>query len=778
MFSRSNKKQTLGLFALLFLIIYWFSLPEKLFDKPLSTVILDQNDQLLGAHVAADGQWRFPEIDSVPNKFKQCIIRFEDRYFYRHPGVNLQSLARAAWQDIRAGKIVSGGSTIDMQCIRLAYDNPQRTFWQKFKEIILATRLNIRYSKEEILRMYASNAPFGSNVVGLEAASWRFFGRGSKDLSWAESATLAVLPNAPSLIFPGKNEEKLRAKRNRLLNKLLRDQIIDSLTYSLSVAEPLPGKVKALPALAPHLLNRLTKESSGAVFKTHIDKDLQRVAYRQLRQYARRLQANYIFNAAVIVVEIKSGNVIVYLGNTPHTPDGKKHGNYVDVIQARRSSGSILKPFLYAAQLDEGLLLPQMLVPDIPTSISGYKPQNFNHHYSGVVPADKALQQSLNVPAVRELQTYGVQHFKDKLQDLGFTTIDRSADNYGLSLILGGAEVKLWDLAGAYSSMARVLANYYERGYYLSDWHEPLIEGTHQAPQTKGKKLSASAIWFTLEAMKGLQRPQDESGWDLFSSTRQIAWKTGTSHGFRDAWALGLNPRYLVGVWVGNADGEGRAGMTGIATAAPLMFQIFNLLPASAAWFEKPVEEMAQLKICSKSGYRAGPDCPESTVQLMPRKAAQSRLCPYHKLIHLDATGRYRVTSRCEAVSRMQHRKWFVLPPVQAWYYKQRHPDYFPPPPYKSGCAPMSGKVMEMVYPRPGAKIFIPHETGGQRGAVVFEVSHKDAHTKVFWNLDRTYIGFTQGSNRMALSPPKGRHLLSLTDENGASISFYFEVVE
>jgi len=770
-----NKRRVLIAISFILLILYYFALPKPLFQKPASTVILSKEGRLLGARIAKDGQWRFPANNHVPEKFKKSIITFEDQYFYHHPGVNLASLVRAAWQDISAGRIVSGGSTLSMQVIRLSQDHPKRNFYQKIKEIILATRLELGYSKDEILSFYAANAPFGSNVVGLDAASWRFFGRQANELSWAEAATLAVLPNAPSLIYPGKNSEKLRKKRNRLLLKMMDQQIIDTLTYELSIQEPLPGKVKPLPNIAPHLLQELNLKYRGQLQKTTINYELQKSSLGILRNYSKNLYANHIYNAAIIVVEVKTGDVLCYIGNTEKNGDKQNHSNYVDVIQARRSSGSILKPLLYAYMLQEGKMLPKAFVKDIPTEISGYQPENYNRQFAGVVPADEALQRSLNVPAVRELRSYGYPRFYLRLQKLGFTTIDRSADNYGLTLILGGAEVKLWDLAKVYSSMARVLNNYSERGYDLSDWHEPKVIKQKPSEFKQGKLLEASSIWFAFEAMRKLNRPYNELGWQQFSSTRNVAWKTGTSHGFRDAWAVGVDSKYLVAVWVGNADGEGRAGITGLQAAAPLMFQIFDLLP-SVAWFKQPVSEMKKLKLCAKSGYRAGSNCPVVNEEYMPFRGEESPICPYHKLIHLDKTGQYQVNSQCVSVNKMIHQKRFVLPAICAWYYQQLHPEYSPPPPYRSDCDNVSTKSMEMIYPKSGAKIFIPIDHSGLRSEVVFKVAHKQPNIKIYWHLDGKYLGFTKGQHEMGLSPSKGKHILSLIDENGEQVFCKFLV--
>ena len=399
---KNNKKKTIVLFLLL--VAYYFCLPKHLFKDPTATVITSNKNELLGALIADDGQWRFPENDSVPDKFKTCIIAFEDEYFYNHPGFNLISIFKALKENIDSGEIKRGGSTITQQVIRLSRKGKQRTYWEKFKEIILATRLEFRHNKDEILALYASHAPFGGNVVGLDAASWRYFNRNSEDLSWAESATLAVLPNAPSLIYPGKNQTQLLNKRNRLLKKLLENQTIDSLTYNLSISEGLPQKPYPLPQIAPHLMQTIAKNNKGQRIKTSVNKNLQQQTNSIVFNHYNTLKQNEIYNISVLILDVKTRKVLTYVGNAP---TDKNHQNSVDIINKPRSTGSILKPFLYAAMLDAGDILPNTLVADVPTQFGDYSPENFNKEFDGAVPAKRALSRSLNVPAVRMLQDFG-----------------------------------------------------------------------------------------------------------------------------------------------------------------------------------------------------------------------------------------------------------------------------------------------------------------------------------------------------------------------------------
>ncbi|MFA8433141.1 MAG: penicillin-binding protein 1C [Marinifilaceae bacterium] len=772
----------LGLLALLVMVLaFWLCLPSPLFRDPTSTIINSRERKLLGARIASDGQWRFPETEMVPQKFEQALLTFEDQYFYYHPGVNPVALGRAMIQNLKAGHVVSGGSTLSMQLIRISRKGKARNIYQKLVEMVQALRLELGYSKKEILALYASHAPFGGNVVGLEAAAWRFFGRSARVLSWAEAATLAVLPNAPSLIYPGRNNQQLRNKRNRLLDRLEEEGIIDGTTCQLSKLEQVPSRIHSLPSLAPHLLDRVHKEHRGERIQTSVNYGLQQRINNIVQKHQIRLEANQIHNMAVLVLDVETGESRAYVGNTRRRGE-ELHGNQVDVIRALRSTGSVLKPFLFASMLNEGELLPHTLVADIPTQIAGYSPKNFNLSYDGAVPANEALSRSLNVPMVRMLREHGIERFHHLMRKLGMTTLNRPAGHYGLSLILGGAEGKLWDLCGIYAGLARTLNHYnrYDGGYFANDIRKPvyqLIDSVPLGREEPHSLLGAASIYQTFEALLEVNRPDGESGWQSFSSSRPVAWKTGTSFGFRDAWAIGATPDYVVGVWVGNGDGEGRPGLTGVSVAAPVMFDVFDLLPNSP-WFEAPTEEMEQIAVCRESGHRAGRWCETTDTLWVPRSGLDTKVCPYHRLVHLDASKRYRVTSNCEAVSQMVHRGWFVLPPVMEWYYKKRNPLYRPLPPYREDCRGTRGKqVMELIYPRENNRVFVPMQLDGTRGKVVFEAAHHDPDAQVFWHLDGEYLGTTCQLHQRELSPDEGSHLLTLMDEQGNTLYKRFTVV-
>ncbi|MEK7256468.1 MAG: penicillin-binding protein 1C, partial [Bacteroidota bacterium] len=561
-FRQHRLKTIIGLSILA--LCYWFCLPDPLFKDPTCMVLEARDGSLLGAKIAADGQWRFPQVEAVPEKFAKALLVFEDKRFYRHPGVDLLALARATSQNIRQGRVVSGGSTISMQVIRMARKGKSRNIFQKLIEMVLATRLEIRHSKKEILALYASHAPFGGNVVGLDAASWRYFGKKAETMSWSEAAALAVLPNSPALIHPGRNRQALMDKRNRVLELLRKEEIIDQIAFELALQEPLPDKPHALPRLAPHLLDRAFSEnfSPEKAEKTSIRTTLDPVLQSQILSVAQRksqiFKANGINNLAILVLEVETGNVLAYIGNAPQA--GQENGEEVDVITSPRSTGSILKPLLYVSMLNEGQTLPNSLWADIPMHFNGYRPENSMRTFDGLVTARKSVIRSLNVPFVRMLQQYGVEKFHFQLKKLGFTTLNKPPSHYGLALILGGAEGSLWEITNSYACLSRILTHFYpNNGRYLPDDIRPANYLLNQKSSETGNKnllskppvLGADAIWLALDAMREVERPTSEGDWERFESSHLIAWKTGTSFGFRDGWAIGVTSKYAVGVWVG-----------------------------------------------------------------------------------------------------------------------------------------------------------------------------------------------------------------------------------
>ena len=762
------------------LVWYCFSLPKHLFDTPKSTVIESVEGVLMGAKIAKDGQWRFPENEEIPVKFKTCILEFEDAHFYKHFGFNPISIFKALYANLIAGKVKRGGSTITQQVIRLSRKGKRRSYFEKTKEIILATRLELRASKESILNLYASNAPFGGNVVGLEAAAWRYYGRPSKNLSWGESATLAVLPNAPSLIYPGKNQHRLLKKRNRLLKKLVTLHKIDSLTYSLAIQEKLPQKPHALPKEAPHFLETIAKTHVGEKSKTSIQIGLQTRVNAIVANHYNELKQNHIYNMSVLVLDVKTRKVLAYVGNTP---TDKAHQKDVNIIHKPRSTGSILKPFLYAAMLDAGEILPNTLVSDVPTEIASYSPKNFNLEYDGAVPASRALSRSLNVPAVKMLQQFGLNRFHYYLKKMKLRDIKYSSHHYGLSLILGGAESNLWDLCKTYAAFSGTLNHYDDNygKYYSNEFVTPSFMANEKVDfgtlSLEKTMFDAGSIYLTYKALKEVNRPSGEENWEFFDSSKEIAWKTGTSFGFRDAWAIGSTKEYVVGVWIGNADGEGRPGLVGAATAGPVLFDVFDVLPSST-WFEEPSDALEEIVVCKKSGYRAKEICTEKDTVLVQVSGLHTKACPYHYWVHVDKNEQFQVNTSCENLANMKHKSWFVLPPLMEYYYRQKNPFYKTLPNFRLDCLGENQNVMDFVYPKEFSKIFLPKDFNGTQNKLILKLAHSISSAKVFWYLNSTYVGKTKTIHEMSIEAKPGKHILTVVDEFGNEIKRKIEIVD
>lgn len=768
--------------------------PDPLGEEAWSTLILDRNGELLGASIASDGQWRFPPSGPVEPRYVKALLFFEDKRFRFHPGVDPLAVLRALGQWLSRGRVVSGASTVTMQTVRLlraeGSSGGGRNLGNKFLEALLALRLEASFSKDRVLRIYASVAPYGGNVVGLEAASWRWFGRGAEKLTWAEAATLAVLPNNPALVNPGSRREELLQKRNRLLAGLREEGLLDEGTFELAEAEPLPAEPFPLPRSAPQLLDRakraLSSPDPGAsgdlspLVRTSLDRGLQTQVQAIVDRGVARFAGNGVRNAACVVLDAATGEALAYVGNAGG-PETASSSPYVDLALAPRSSGSILKPFLYAAMLEAGELLPDRLVFDVPTSIGGYIPENNVRRFEGAVPAKEALARSLNIPAVLELRAFGVDRFAALLRGLGVSTLFRRASDYGLPLILGGAEVNLWEMTGLYAGLARTALSApgegRERAFSPPTW---LLRNVAEKVPGRERRFdnpySAASAYLTLEALLEVARPGEEAAWQDYASGRRIAWKTGTSFGFRDAWAIGVTSRFAVGVWVGNASGEGRAELRGILNAAPLLFEVFSSLPA-APWFPVPTSELVHVVACARSGHLAGPYCAETVDRLVPRAGATSAVCPYCRAVSLDESGGRQVSVGELPASRVRTENRFVLPPTPEWFYRLQHYDYRPLPPFgRGGSEAGPSRSFGIISPREGALLYVPIELTGEEGKLVFEAAAPDPGATLYWHLDEEFIGLTRGRHRLEVRPAPGPHLLTVVDEWGGRESLRFKV--
>jgi penicillin-binding protein 1C len=766
-------KGLLGILLVLWLLSLLRS--HSLFrDLSYAPVLLSSDGRLLNARVAADGQWRFPPGKDLPDRYVRSLIHYEDRGFYHHLGFSPKALVRAAWQNINAGRVVSGGSTISMQLAKIGLGKGRRNWLRKIEEVWLAVGLEFLYTKPRILKMYASLAPFGSNIVGLEAAMWRYFGKRKEDITWAEAALFTVLPNSPNLILRESAAPLLRQKRDRLLKSLFEAGVLDESEYAMSQLEDLPSGLSKTERMAPHALECLLKANPGEErFNSTLDFDLQKQLAEIARAHHGMLSQKDIRNLAILVVHNPTGEVRAYLGNAPAQSGLVPQGD-VDVIQAPRSSGSTLKPFLVASMLDQGLITTRSLVPDIPTLIGGFRPENFTRNYSGLASVKEVIRRSLNVPSVWLLKEYGIPVFYQDLRKLGFSSLFRPWEDYGLSLILGGAEVSAWDLTRAYAGLAYTL-DFFQKshGLYpvLDHYKLSMVKGDSMKSIPGGSNptvFSAGAIYQMLECMRAQETPGEY---------RDIAVKTGTSFGFKDAWCVGVTPEYTVAVWVGNASGLSRPGLIGIQTAAPLLYDIFQLLPASREWW-CPYDDMTRRPVCTLSGYAPGPDCPVRDTIFSPGPEHNLPVCPYHRSILVSEDHRYRLHKACSLTA--VEVPALVLPAVVDHFYKRTDPSYKSLPPMHPSCAPeLESQVLPLgfIYPNELAQISAPLDLDGKQNEFLFRAIHQDPGATLYWFLDEDFLGSTMGDHQMQLKPGSGGHTHTIMDPQGVKCSVKIRVL-
>ena len=762
------KKGIIGL-LILFILYLIIPLPSPLFKTDYSRVVTDENGEYLRVFLNSNEQWIFPpsETDRIPEKLKIAVINYEDSYFKWHWGFNPVSIVRAAYQNISEGKIVSGASTITMQVARLMNPKP-RTIINKILEILLAVKIEFHYSKDNILKAYLGHAPFGGNIRGYKAAALKYFQKSPKGLSWAEAAALAVLPNAPGLVTPFSRNKLLRQKRDKLLKKLYKHKIIDHSTYKLSLLEPIISKVYPFQITAPQFTERaINQNKKDFLIKTTLNIELQQYLEFMVKQYSSELQRQGIKNCAAIVLETKTGKVKAYIGSQDYF-DIKNQG-MIDGIIANRSSGSVLKPFLYALSIDDGIVIPQTLIKDIPSYFNGYSPQNFDSEFSGIISSKEALIRSLNVPAVRLLNTYGIFKFYSFLKAAGLTTLFRSAEDYGLPLIIGGAEVNLFDMTMLFRGLAN--GGVFQKSYF--------IEKDSLKNRSKTSQLiSPGACYLTLKMLKDLRRPGTDNFWRRFQNQKPIAWKTGTSYGAKDAWAIGVSPKWTIGVWAGNFDAEPNSNLTGVGSAAPLLFEIFNYLTADEQnkWFEKADIDFKSVTICKETGFLAGPYCDEKENVDVPFNMAPLKICPYHKNIFIDPKTGYEVCSYCWGKNHLE-KHVLVFPSDVNYYLRKRGQIVETIPPHNPKCTIQTdNNPIDILYPIEMTKILLPREFNGKQEKLIAKVAANRQNDKIFWYIDNTYLGTTQSRHEKSIALSKGWHHLSVIDEDGFSDKVRFFV--
>ncbi|MFJ9992111.1 peptidoglycan glycosyltransferase PbpC [Pseudomonas putida] len=767
----------IGITVLSSVVLLW--LADRLWPLPmpgddLARVVLAEDGTPLWRFADADGVWRYPvSPDEVSPLYLEALLTYEDRWFYDHPGVNPLALARAAWLNLRGGRVVSGGSTLSMQVARLL-DPHDRTLAGKLRQLWRTAQLEWHLSKREILQIYLDRAPFGGTLQGVAAASWAYLGKSPKHLTPAEAALLAVLPQAPSRLRPDRHPERAQRARDKVLQRLADYQVWPEQRIAEAREEPLLLAPRQEPALAPLLARRLNTADSPTLIRTTLDASLQRRLEDLLLGWRARLPERT--SAAILVVEAQTMAVRAYLGSID-LGDERRFG-HVDMVHALRSPGSTLKPFLYGMAMDDGLIHSESLLQDVPRRYGDYRPGNFSMGFSGPVSASSALALSLNLPAVQLLEAYGPKRFAAQMRIGGVPLILPPLAEPNLSLILGGAGSRLEDLVGGYAALAR-------------EGKSAKIRLQPQDPLLERRLLSPGSAWIVRRILSGQARPDRDPHAELVQRP-QLAWKTGTSYGFRDAWSVGVGPRYIIGVWIGRPDGTPVPGQFGLASAAPLMLQVHDLLSNrdSQRGIAVPVENVpgsvGVAAICWPLGQpmnRQDPQCRrqrfawtlDGTTPPTLQAADQPLGLGLRETVWVNDRG-LRVDASCRGAKAQEIALWPA--PLEPWLPRvERRSARLPMvdpvcPPQVSPSAP----PLSIVGVRAGDNLRRPltsHEP------LQLHVSALGGAGRRWWFLNGRPLGETEGQDSLLVRfEQSGRIELSALDESGETARVEFQVAQ
>jgi penicillin-binding protein 1C len=735
-----------------------FPLPEYLLERPSSTFIYSRNHQLLGCFISPDDYWRKPiELDDISPLLENSILACEDQWFYYHPGFNIVSLTSAAVDNLKAGRIVRGGSTITMQVARMIEPKP-RTLKSKIIEILRAAQLELHYSKKELLEFYFNLAPYGGNIEGVGAASFFYFGKSPLELTPAQAALLTVLPRSPEEYRPDKNLPACLDARNRALKVILRKGVIDEQEYNSALTEKISVGRTERPLTAPHLSRELSMANaeSGEITSS-IDLDLQTTCERLLNRRTRWLEEKDIHNASVVVLDNATGEVLALIGSIDFFD--AKHSGQVNGALAARSPGSTLKPFAYALALDKGLISPKMYLEDLPVYYSGYSPENYDDTYRAVVSAADALRLSLNVPAVNVTARVGLKGFFGLLRKGGLSTIKGDYYDYGLPLVLGSCEVRLLELTNLY----RALAN---GGVYAP--YSLLSNRPEASPDTL---FSEGSSYIIAEILSDLARPEFPASWEFAENIPKIAWKTGTSYGRKDAWSIGFNPQYTIGVWAGNFSAQPSPEIVGVEAAAPILFEIFSAVTSKTegGWFSRP-ESVGRRNVCSVSGLTRGPYCKSTVEELFLPGISSSKRCDIHKEILVD-----KITGR-QLCRHCLEGKDYVCDTLEVWpaeiatWQGKTGSLVQAVPVHNPDCRGASfGDRPIINSPREDAVYFIRDHIPLDLQRIMLDASSASGSGRLYWFIDGALYSTLRPGEKAFYTPEPGEHNIVCSDDQGRS---------
>ncbi|MBS1537838.1 MAG: penicillin-binding protein 1C [Bacteroidetes bacterium] len=727
-----------------------------------STIITATDGTVLYSFLSPDDKWRMKtELPEIIPALKTAVIAKEDRWFYWHYGVNPISIIRAAVNNIIHLRTTSGASTITMQVVRLL-EPKDRTFLNKLIETFRAIQLEWNYSKDEILQMYLNLVPYGGNVEGVKAASLLYFGRLPDHLSLAQITTLTIIPNRPTSLALGKNNQLIEQERNKWLKRFLSKKVFPSREIQDALAEPLDAIRREPPRIAPHFALRMKMMyPNEPIIKTQLRNPIQQRIEQLANNYNRRMRFMGVNNASVLILDNQTNSVIGYIGN----PDFNDldHQGQVDGVKAVRSPGSALKPLIYALAIDKGLLTPKTIITDVPVNYNGFAPENFNRTFNGNVSAERALAFSLNVPAVKTLDKLGVPLFVDKLQQAGFEQIRKDSKQLGLSAALGGCGVRLDELTNLYSMFAN------------GGKFRPLQWITSSPQTTESQIISEGSAYMITQILTQPTRPDIPNLSQSSIHVPKIAWKTGTSYGRRDAWSIGYNKRYTIGVWVGNFDGAGAPELTGADAATPLLFEIFNSIEYNSdnSWFERPASVDFRL-VCSESGLPPNDYCENQIIDYFIPTVSSNRKCEHLKTVFVSADEDFSYCTSCLPANGYKRKEYPNLPPELISFYESEHIGYTKIPPHNPVCSRIfSDRIPIISSPVNGKTYLLEH---GEDQKIMLTCSADNEVKVVYWYINDRFFQAADAGAKVFVAPPEGQVKISCSDDKGRNANIWITI--
>ncbi len=736
-------------------IICLFILLDALFPLPklksFSKEIHASDGTLLSAFLTQDDKWRLKtNLDEVSPELIHAIIEKEDSWFYWHPGINPVSVVRAFFDNVTTGKRKSGASTITMQVARLL-EPKNRTYLNKFAEMFRAIQLEIKFSKKQILEIYLSLLPLGGNVEGIKSASYIYFNRPPKQLSLAQAVTLTVIPNDPNSLRPDKNNSALKGSRDHWIKNFIDENVFPKNDLKDALEEPVQHNRYAMPFLAPHFSNFVNNQFAGDVIETNLNLKIQKTAENLLWNHVNRVRYKGISNGAVIIIDNKTHSVVGYCGSADFY-DSESSGQ-VDGTIAIRSPGSTLKPALYAFAFDKGILTPGTMLHDIPTDFKGYSPENYDLKCYGNVSASFALVNSLNIPAVSLLQRIGKNEFVNLLENSGFSEIPSQKDRLGLSMILGGCGTTLQELVKLFSGFA-------------NEGEVESMKFLKNEDDSESEKIFSKESSYLIAEILSSNFRNDMFSLNDYSRLTKFAWKTGTSYGKRDAWSIGFNADYTIGVWMGNFNGEGSPHLSGIESAAPLLFDLFDAIDekSKGEWFEKP-EKVIERGVCSESGMLPSKYCTNIVKDYAIEGKTNNSVCTIHQPVYVSLDDK---TQYCPECLPKDHYKKVVYPvydpELTIWFWSQ-HKNFPHPPEHNRVCtAKFTNAGPKILSPTEDYEYLVEKNSGQE---ILLQAASDSKVSEQYWYVNNQYYTKCKSGDRIFLKPEKGDLKITCLDDKG-----------